>query len=104
MKNKRPVDRYKAKNCPVCDRLHRKRGLFCSKACSNTNRDVSENVRDNMRKVSYDYKQTPEGIAQTQMLIRGSPLSPEDFAIEIPDIPSIDDYDFLDNFDRGEKW
>jgi len=32
-------------------------------------------------------------------------MTVEDFAVDIPDIKDLSDYsEFLDGFDRGEKW
>lgn len=56
-----------------------------------------------MRKVSYEYKLTPEGVAQNKM-INGTVFKAEDFAIDIPVQRSLDDYDIFDGYDLGENW
>lgn len=38
---------YREKQCPVCAIKHRRRGMFCSKSCSNRGRD--EEYRAKMR-------------------------------------------------------
>ncbi len=61
---------YREKSCPECSKVHRKRGPFCSQACSNSHRDVSVITREKLSKVATEYKQTPEGIADTKKLVR----------------------------------
>ena len=41
---------YREKECPTCKVLHRKKGIFCSKVCSNKGRDdeYKEKMRDRM--------------------------------------------------------
>jgi hypothetical protein len=88
---------YRLKKCPECDKEHRKKGIFCSQACSNSHREVSDKVRENMRKVGEDYQKTPEAIAQTKMI--NSPLSTEDYAVNIPDFPELPE-----GYDIADKW
>jgi len=80
---------YKLKCCPQCGTDHRKRGLFCSQACHNSHRTVSDKVRENMRQVSEDYHRTPEAIAAKKLI--NSPLLPEDYALDIPTFYDIPD-------------
>jgi hypothetical protein len=57
-----------------------------------------------MRKVANEYNQTPEAIAKQKMI--NTPLASmtvEDFAVDIPDIKDLRDYD-LDGYERGENW
>lgn len=104
-KKKRNSDRYKEKTCGVCGTKHRKRGLFCSKSCSNSQRPISDNIREGMKKVSREYQFTPESIANQKLFAAGKIVPSEDFAIQIPDIKSLDDYDdLLDGYERGENW
>lgn len=56
-----------------------------------------------MRKVSYEFKETPAGIAQKKM-IGNTVFKSEDFAIDIPVFRDVDDFDLLDGYDPGEKW
>lgn len=88
---------YKLKSCPNCKKEHRKKGQFCSIACSNAHREVSDKVRENMRKVAEDYQKTPEAIARNKMI--NSPLSSEDYSVDIPDLP-----DLPEGYDIAEKW
>jgi hypothetical protein len=41
---------YKEKACPTCGGKHRKKGIFCSKVCSNKGRDddYKQKMRDKM--------------------------------------------------------
>lgn len=95
--------KYKLKYCPNCNRPHKREGPFCSQGCHNSYREVSQKQRDNMRKVSYEYKETPEGIANSKLPNNG--LIADDYAIAIPDISDISDYsDVLEGFDKAEKW
>ena len=59
-----------------------------------------------MRKVAIDYNRTPEAIAKQKQL--NTPLASmtvEDFAVDIPDVRDLSDYDdFLQGFDRADKW
>lgn len=103
--SKRNPNRYKEKTCTVCGTKHRKRGVFCSKSCSNSQRPISDNIRENMKQVGKDFSLTPEGIANRKMFVAGTLTASEDFAIQIPDTKSLDDYDdFLDGYDKGENW
>lgn len=94
-------DRYKEKVCgnTKCGKTHKKRGPYCSQACSNSARIVSDNVRENMRKVGAEYKQSPEGIANSLMV--QNPVKAEDFAI---DIPTLDHYNIPDGYDIADDW
>mgnify|MGYP003349988139 CR=1 FL=1 len=42
---------YKEKTCPTCGTKHRKKGIFCSKTCSNKGRD--EQYKEKMRDTDY---------------------------------------------------
>ena len=99
---------YREKTCanPDCGIKHKNKGKYCSKPCSNTHRAVSQKQRDNMRKVSEDFKKTPEGVSYYKRSVEErTNLNPDDFAIAIPDISDISDYsDVLEGFDKAEKW
>ena len=41
---------YKSKYCPKCNTEHKKRGPYCSKACSNSNRVITKQQRENQSK------------------------------------------------------
>ena len=97
---------YKLKKCPNCNKEHRKRGLFCGQSCANQARPVTDNMRDAMRKVAVEYNRTPEAIAkQKQLNTSLASMTVEDFAVDIPTVSDLRDYDdFLHGFDRGENW
>jgi hypothetical protein len=88
---------YRLKKCPECQKEHRKKGQYCSQACSNSHREVSDKVRENMRKVATEYQKTPEAIAKNKMI--NSPLSTEDYSIEIPTF-----HDLPEGYDIADKW
>ena len=59
-----------------------------------------------MRKVAIDYNRTPEAIAKQKQL--NTPLAAmtvDEFAVDIPEIKDLSDYsEFLDGYERGERW
>ena len=56
-----------------------------------------------MRKVATEYNRTPEAIAKQKLFHTG--ITSEEFAVDIPDIKTIDDFaDYTEGFDRAEKW
>ena len=97
---------YKLKKCPNCDKEHRKRGLFCGQSCANQARPVTDNMRNKMRQVAVEYNRTPEAIAkQKQINTPLASMTVEDFAVDIPDVADLRDYDeFIEGFERGENW
>lgn len=88
---------YKLKTCPNCKKDHRKQGIFCGQSCANSYREVSDNVRENMRKIAKEYNATPEGLATSKLMSNG--LTAEDYSIEIPDI-----LDLPEGYDIADKW
>jgi hypothetical protein len=93
---------YKLKSCPECKKEHRKRGPFCSQACHNSHREVSDKQREQGRKLGELTKEnagSPESIATGHLLKQGIITTAEDFAIEIPDIPELPD-----GYDIADKW
>lgn len=46
---------YRKKNCPQCGVEHRKRGQFCSIACSNSFREVKPETRQKLSEIQTDY-------------------------------------------------
>jgi len=78
---------YKLKACPQCLTEHRKKGKFCSQACSNSYREPTENQREAMRQVATEFNRTPQALARQSLI--NTPLASltvEDFAVEIPTI------------------
>ena len=95
---------YKEKNCKFCNKLYRKKGVYCSQSCSSRDKEPTDKMREAMRKVAVEYNRTPEAIAKQKMI--NTPLASmtvEDFAVNIPDVRDIRDYD-LDGYERGENW
>ena len=95
------MGQYKEKSCKHCQKLHRKRGPYCSQSCANYDRpEYSQKVSDNMRKVATEYNRTPEAIAQQKLLHTG--ITIEDFAVDIPDLdPDLSDYN---DYNKAERW
>ena len=63
-------------------------------------------MRRAMRKVANEYNKTPEAIAKQKQL--NTPLASmtvDEFAVDIPDVNSLDDYlDYTEGYDKAEKW
>ena len=97
---------YKIKKCPACNKEHRKRGLFCGQSCANSAREPTDNMREAMRDVAREYNLTPEAIAnQKKFNTPLADLKAEDFAIDIPEVRDLSDYDdFLRGFDKAADW
>jgi len=59
-----------------------------------------------MRKVAIEYNRTPEAIAkQKQINTSLASMTVEDFAVNIPDIKTLDDYnDYIEGYTKAEKW
>ena len=95
------MDRYKEKNCKFCDKLHKKRGVYCCQSCANRDRtEYSPKVAEAMRKVAIEYNKTPEAIAQQKLLHTG--ISIDDFAVDIPDLPP--DLSEYSDYNKAEDW
>ena len=97
---------YKEKNCKFCNKLYRKRGLYCSQSCASFDREPTDNQRENMRKVAEEYNRTPEAIAkQKQINTPLASLTADDFAIDIPEIKTLDDFtDYIEDYNKAEDW
>ena len=63
-------------------------------------------MREAMRDVAREYNLTPEAIAkQKQLNTSLASMKAEDFAIDIPTVTDLSDYDdFLQGFDKADKW
>jgi hypothetical protein len=101
-------NQYKEKKCPVCNSLHRKRGLFCSQSCANSNQTKSPEHVKKIKKSIAEYQNSPEGLANAQrQSLRASamrtdgpmPVTIEDFAVDLPDFPELPE-----GYDHAEKW
>lgn len=97
---------YREKVCPTCKKKHRKRGPYCSQSCHSKVSPRSEKQRENMRRVSHEYKQTPEGRSNLkQFAEKGTVYKADEYAVNIPDTTTLEDYsEFLEGFEKGEKW
>ncbi len=97
---------YKEKNCKYCNKLYRKKGVYCSQSCASYDREPTNAQRENMRKVATEYNQTPEAIAkQKQIGTSLAALTADDYAIAIPTVRTIDDFtDYTEGFDKAEDW
>ena len=99
---------YREKDCPTCGTKHRKRGPYCSRSCGN-HREHTEDDKKLRRIKSTEYLQTPEGIATMKKTVAINSgeiqgVSVEEWAVDIPEIKDLRDYDMFDDYDRGEKW
>lgn len=109
---------YKQKVCPECNEVHRKRGPFCSQACSNAHRPISDKTRLKHSYNATEWKKTPEGIASTkkfardvekhqQNLIRrenGEYVLQDDDWYVVPEYADKDDIQDNDNWEEAEQW
>ena len=90
---------YKLKSCPECGKEHRKRGNHCSQSCAQINKELTDEHKEKLSEKATEYRQTPEGVATTSMIVRGRErylnnadkqkrgeyiLEPDDWAVEIP--------------------
>lgn len=84
--------KYREKHCKFCQKLHRKRGPYCSQSCASTDREPTERMREAMREVATEYNQTPEAIAR-QATINTSlrTLTADDYWVDIPKFDEDDD-------------
>jgi hypothetical protein len=98
------MGKYREKNCKFCGKLFQKKGIYCCQSCANRDRpEYSEKVSENMRKVAREYNQTPEAIAHQKLFHTG--ITPDEFAVNIPDIKTLDDFnDLIEGFEPATKW
>lgn len=96
---------YREKECQTCGVKHRKRGKYCSQSCASKAYRHSDETKEKLSKAMVEEMKKPERIAQAKMLKQGTLGSSEDFAVEIPDIKDLSDYnDYLNGFDKAEDW
>ena len=94
---------YKEKNCKFCNKLYRKRGLYCSQSCASFDREPTNAQRENMRKVATEYNRTPEAIAkQKQLNTSLASMTVDEFAVSIPDLPP--DLSEYNDYNKAEDW
>ena len=63
-------------------------------------RDITEETRAKLTKASRDYQETPAAVANRRQLVNQNQTKAEDFAIGIPDVRDIEDYDFLEGYPK----
>jgi hypothetical protein len=93
---------YKLKNCPQCNKEHRKKGPYCSQGCHNSHREVSDKQREQGHKLGELTKENagaPDKIATGHLLKQGLITPAEDFAIQIPEL-----HDLPEGYDIADKW
>lgn len=56
---------YRQKTCPYCSTVHKQRGPFCSKACSNKNRRHSTETKQKMSRSQSHAQSKPENLEKT---------------------------------------
>lgn len=105
---------YRLKECPSCGVEHRKRGQYCSQSCANSERVTTPETKKKLAEANREYNQSPEGIANARRAaermalmnkgLESDQVTIEDFAVDIPDIRGLDDYDGLDGYDRADSW
>lgn len=89
---------YREKNCPTCGIAHKKRGPYCSRSCGNI-REHTQETKEILREKTAEYYNSPEGIATRKKLSEKATamntdtpydmLSPDDYAIDIPDVSQV---------------
>lgn len=98
------VRKYREKSCKKCGVSHRKQGIYCSQACANADRIVSEETKEKISESRREYFDTPEGAAFAARLSeRNKTLEPlvkiDDYSIDIPTI-----HDLPPGYDPAEDW
>lgn len=99
------MDRYRLKNCPTCNKEHRKKGPYCSQSCHNRVRPVKESTKQKLSEALLKHHQTPEGIATESKRKRlhhkyfknraaelngEYVLKDEDYVIDIPNFDDVE--------------
>jgi DNA-directed RNA polymerase subunit RPC12/RpoP len=92
---------YKEKECPTCSKKHRKKGEYCCQSCSSRTLVMPQSAKDSISSSMREQHLQPDRIAHTRLLQQGIAVKSEDFAINIPDIPDLDDYE---GYLKGEDW
>lgn len=106
-------ERYREKTCPTCGKTHKKRGKYCSRSCGNI-RVHTEETKEILREKTADYYNSPEGLATRRKLSEkltaqntDTPydmLSPDDYAIDIPDVSRIHTMNHNEFSDGHDIW
>jgi hypothetical protein len=89
---------YREKECPVCEKKHRKRGIFCGQSCANKQREYTEETKEKISKSVGEHFLSPEGITsaiwnnrRVHALREGKeiPVNGEEYVVDIPTIHDI---------------
>ena len=100
---------YREKECPNCAVKHRKRGVYCCQSCANANQTKTPEHIQKIKRSIAEYQESPEGVANAQrQSLRASamrkdeplPVTLEDFAVDIPDLPP----ELPDGYERASDW
>lgn len=94
---------YREKTCPSCGKLHRKRGNYCGQSCASKQLVHSEETKQRISEKASEISLSPDKIAHGHMLAAGNAMSPDEYAVNIPEIKDLSDYD-LDHYDRADNW
>lgn len=84
---RRNPDRYKTKNCPTCNKSHKKRGLFCSRSCGNS-RTFSQKERQLRSDQISKHQNAPEQLdvrnhaAERIALVQKKNANPDDLDLQ----------------------
>ena len=94
---------YREKTCPSCGKLHRKRGNYCGQSCANGTRVQTEETKRKISEANAEAAMSPDRVAAAKMLKAGTLMAADEYAVSIPDITDLSDYD-LDHYDRASDW
>ena len=93
---------YREKECPTCGEIHRKKGAYCSKPCSYKKELVMTQAgKDKISASMREQHKQPDRIAHARLLQQGIAVKAEDFAIEVPDVRDLDDFE---GYSKAEDW
>ena len=72
---------YKQKTCPICSKVHNKRGLYCSRSCGNT-RPMPEHQKEAIAAAKKEWHATSDiaAVASYNYTSKGSNKPPEPIA------------------------
>lgn len=95
---------YREKECPTCGIKHRKKGKYCCQSCSSKQLVHSQSAKDKVALSMIEQHKQPDRIQQFKLMRAGHSSNAEDFAIAIPDIHDLSDFDQFKDYDKGENW
>lgn len=107
-------DRYKEKKCPICEKLHKKRGNYCSEICGKSKRPRTESELEKRSIKRKEFLSTPAGIIHQKKMTQAANyaqgknvdaiVTMADFVVEIPTFNDNSEIDFFENYDKAENW